>query len=53
MKILCLIFGPIGLFIGIVGIFTASELFEVVVHLVALFMGLSLLFCYYVLKQAE
>ena len=51
MKILCLIFAPIGLFIGIIGVFTATNLFEILVHLFAFIMGLSLYYCYYLLRS--
>ncbi len=51
MKILCLIFGPIGCFIGVVGLFTAASLFEYLVHGFALMMGLALFFCYHLLKE--
>jgi len=51
MKILCLIFAPLGLFIGIVGVFTASTTFEILVHLFALIMGISLYYCYYLLRR--
>ena len=51
MKILCLIFAPIGLFIGIVGLATATNLFETLVALFALVMGLSLYYCYYLLRS--
>jgi|TARA_Y100000310_G_C20262227_1_gene614164 uncharacterized membrane protein YqaE (UPF0057 family) len=51
MKILCLIFAPIGVFIGIVGLFTAGTTFEILVHLFALIMGLALFFSYYLLRS--
>mgnify|MGYP003151814747 CR=1 FL=1 len=51
MKILCLIFAPLGLFIGIVGVFTAITTFEILVHLFALIMGISLYYCYYLLRR--
>jgi hypothetical protein len=51
MKVLCLIFAPVGLFIGIVGLATATNLFETLVALFALVMGLSLYYCYYLLRS--